>query len=76
MISLIWYSVGFSLAFDESICGGVGNPLTFFTMDNAGTAPETLLSLGTPFILFAAFQLKFAIIIPALIIGSMAERGR
>lgn len=76
MISLVWYSVGFSLAFGESIGGVIGNPLTYFMMDNVGTAPEALLSPGIPFILFAAFQLKFAIITPALITGSMAERVR
>jgi len=76
VISLLWYSVGFSLAFGESLGGFLGNPLTYFMMDGVGSASEPNLSPTIPFILFAAFQLKFAIITPALITGSLAERVR
>ena len=81
VISILWYVVGFSLAFGESLGGIIGNPMTFFMFDNVGTAPHDVLghSIGgvaIPFILFAAFQMKFAIITPALITGSFAERVR
>lgn len=76
VISILWYVVGFSLAFGESIGGFIGNPMTFFMFDNVGTAPHPYLASGLPFVLFAAFQLKFAIITPALITGSLAERVR
>lgn len=76
VISLLWYVVGFSLAFGDSIGGFIGNPATFFMFDNVGTAAHPLLGTSIPFILFAAFQLKFAIITPALITGSFAERVR
>jgi ammonium transporter, Amt family len=76
IVSLLWYVVGFSLAFGEDVggLGIVGNPLTFFMFDGVGTAPHDTLGAGLPLVLFAAFQLKFAIITPALITGSFAER--
>lgn len=74
VVSIIWYTVGFSLAFGESLGGWIGNPMTFAFFNNVGTAPHPALGAGLPLLLFAAFQLKFAIITPALITGSMAER--
>lgn len=74
VVTIIWYVAGFSLAFGDDIGGLVGNPFTFFMFDQVGTAPHSVLGSGLPFVLFAAFQLKFAIITPALIIGAFAER--
>jgi ammonium transporter, Amt family len=76
VISVIWYVVGFSLAFGDSFGGFIGNPLTFLFFDNVGTSQHPTIGTGIPLILFAAFQLKFAIITPALITGSFAERVR
>ncbi len=77
-ITVLWYVVGFSLAFgdDWGGMGILGNPGTFFMFNNVGTAPHPTLGNGLPLVLFAAFQLKFAIITPALITGSFAERVR
>ena len=81
VISLLWVLVGFSLAFGDSIkipgLGGViGNPMTFFMFDGVGEATHPDLSATIPLLVFAMFQLKFAIITPALITGSFAERVR
>lgn len=76
VISLLWYAFGFSLAFGESIGGLIGNPFTYAFFNNVGTAPHPVMGAKIPFLLFAAFQLKFAIITPALITGSFAERVR
>lgn len=76
VITLLWYVVGFSLAFGDDIGGVIGNPLTFLFFDKVGTAAHPRIATTIPFILFAAFQLKFAIITPALITGSFAERVR
>lgn len=76
VISVMFYFVGFSLCYGDSWHGLIGNPLTFALLRNVGTAPHPLLSPTIPFILFFAFQLKFAIITPALITGSFAERVR
>jgi Amt family ammonium transporter len=76
VISLVWVLVGFSLAFGDSIGGVVGNPLSFFMFDGVGEATHPAFSATVPLLLFALFQLKFAIITPALITGSFAERVR
>ncbi|MCG3165683.1 MAG: hypothetical protein POELPBGB_01458 [Bacteroidia bacterium] len=76
VISIVWFTVGFSLAFGDSIGGFIGNPMTYFLFNNVGTAPHPVIGSTVPFVLFAAFQLKFAIITPALITGSFAERVR
>src|SRR6185369_3889516 len=80
VISILWVVVGFSLAFGESIGGKgiglIGNPLTYFMFKGVGGATHPDLSPTIPLVLFALFQLKFAIITPALITGSFAERVR
>ena len=76
VISILWVIVGFSLAFGDSIGGIIGNPLTYFAFNNVGAEPNPEFSSTIPFLLFALFQLKFAIITPALITGSFAGRVR
>ncbi len=76
VISVVWVVVGFSLCFGESLGGIIGNPLTFLNFRNVGAAPHPEIGAGLPFLLFALFQLKFAIITPALFTGSMAGRIR
>ena len=76
VISLMWVVVGFSLAFGDSIGGVIGNPLTYFMFRGVDGDTHPLLSPTVPLLLFAMFQLKFAIITPALITGSFAERVR
>jgi Amt family ammonium transporter len=48
--------------------------MTFFAFKGVGLAPHPDLAPTFPFLIFALFQLKFAIITPALITGSFAER--
>jgi Amt family ammonium transporter len=76
LISIVWVVVGFSLAFGDSWYGLIGDPRTFFMFQNVGASPLGIngLELTIPLALFALFQLKFAIITPALITGSFAER--
>lgn len=74
IISIVWVVFGFSLAFGDSFHGIVGNPTTFFLMKNVVDGPAWKFAPTIPFILFAFYQLKFAIITPALITGAFAER--
>jgi Amt family ammonium transporter len=76
IVSLLWVTVGFSLAFGDSRGGLIGDPRTFFMFRNVGEATHPTLSPTIPLALFALFQLKFAIITPALITGAFAERVR
>jgi ammonium transporter, Amt family len=76
VISVVWIIVGFSLAFGESQGGLIGNPATFFMFQNVLDGKPWSLAPTIPLVLFAFFQLKFAIITPALITGTFAERIR
>ncbi|HIO97002.1 MAG TPA: ammonium transporter, partial [Leucothrix sp.] len=69
--SILWVAVGYSIAFDEGnpYFGGFGK--VFF---NGVT--EGAMSGDIPESLFAMFQMTFAIITPALIIGGFAERTK
>ena len=76
VISVVWVLVGFSLCFGESLGGVIGNPMTYLAFRKVGLSPNAEFAGTVPFLLFALFQLKFAIITPALITGSMAGRVR
>ena len=72
LASLMWVLVGYSLSFSGN-CGGVIGNLKSFCMNNVGWEPGAYAG-GIPALLFAAFQMMFAIITPALITGSVAGR--
>ena len=76
VISVIWFFVGFSLSFGDSVNGIIGNPASFFMMRNVLDGAPWQFAPTIPFVLFAFYQLKFAIITPALITGAFAERIR
>ena len=70
--SIIWFVCGYSLAFTDggemnSVIGGMGNFMLQNVLEDtlAGDIPESV---------FAMFQMTFAIITPALIVGAFAER--
>ena len=81
LVSVVWVIVGFSLAFAPSVdlpilgTGWIGG-LDFVGFNNVGLDPSTVYAKTIPFVLFAAFQLMFAAITPALITGAFAERKR
>jgi len=69
--AIAWWAIGFSLAFapdGNAIFGGTG--WAFFK--GVGGDPGTLATVSQN--IFAIFQLTFAIITPALIVGAIAER--
>jgi len=77
VVGVLWVTVSYSLCFGESIGGFIGNPMThLFFKGVASGAP--ILQGGTkftiPLLLFALFQLMFAIITPGLVVGAVAER--
>ena len=73
LMTLLWVVVGFSLSFGESFHGVIGNPVSFFMLEDM-SGKTWSLAPTIPLMLFAFFQLKFAIITPALITGAFAER--
>ena len=82
VVSVIWVVFGFGLAFGDDVCGLIGNPTYFFMFNHVGCAnmvgaDGSQIGIATttiPLVLFALFQMKFAIITPSLITGSFAER--
>ena len=76
VVSLVWFFWGYSMVFGPSLGGVIGNlslvGLNGITINQVNTTYAS----GIPEILFFAFQLKFAAITPALIIGACAERIR
>jgi Amt family ammonium transporter len=76
VVSLVWFFWGYSLVFGPSIGGVIGN-LSFAGLNGITVNQvNATYASGIPEILFFAFQLKFAAITPALIIGACAERIR
>ena len=75
VVSLVWALWGYSLAFAPSLNGVIGD-LSKVGLNNVGAAANAAYSTAIPELLFFAFQLKFAAITPALIIGAFAERIR
>lgn len=74
IISVMWVVCGFSLAFGTSINGFIGDPSTFFMMKGINSHEPWVFAPTIPILLFALFQMKFAIITPALVVGATAER--
>jgi Amt family ammonium transporter len=72
LVSLLWWACGYSLAFapGSPFLGG----MDFAMLKGVGTAPNTTYSGWVSQSTFSMYQLMFAIITPALIIGAVAER--
>jgi Amt family ammonium transporter len=75
LIGVQWVLYGYSLAFGESI-GGVLGGLNFLGFNGVGAAANPDYAKTIPHGLFAAFQMMFAVITPALITGAFVERVR
>jgi ammonium transporter, Amt family len=72
VISVLWITVGYSLAFSASGGSYIGNAQNFlFTNMFAMRDGQTIGEL-----VFGLFQMTFAIITPALIVGAWVERAR
>ena len=77
IVTVIWVTYGYSLSFGETINGLIGNPMThlfFKGVANGAPALQGGAALTIPLLLFAMFQLMFAIITPGLVVGAVAER--
>ncbi len=72
VVTVIWAVVGYSLAFGGS-SPYIGN-FQFAFLDGVGSAPNTDYAGTIPQATFMIYQLMFAIITPALISGTFAER--
>src|SRR5712671_3142863 len=82
LVTILWVFVGYGMIFggtntpekEDVINGVVGSPTICWMLNNVTSAPNGNYSYWVSENVFAMFQLMFAIITPALIIGSIAER--
>ncbi|OLN31805.1 ammonium transporter [Desulfosporosinus metallidurans] len=75
IISVQWILVGYTLAFGPDYHGIIGS-LNWLGLSGVGVDPNADYAATIPAIVFMAFQMMFAVITPALISGSIAERMR
>ena len=75
LVSIQWVLYGYSLAFGNDTLGLIGG-LNFLGLAGVGAAPNADYAATIPHLAFAAFQMMFAIITPALITGAFVERVR
>lgn len=73
VVTIIWFVVGFSLAFGPDI-GGIIGGLKYCFFNGIGLAPNPQYSENIPFFAFCSYQEMFAILTPALITGAFADR--
>jgi Amt family ammonium transporter len=82
LVTILWVFVGYGMIFggtntpdkEDLISGWVGSPMICWMLKNVTSAPNGNYSYWVSENVVAMFQLMFAIITPALILGSIAER--
>ena len=74
VITLQWVLFGYSLTFGPDTGQGIIGGLDWLGLRNVGGQPNTDYAATIPHYAFMIFQCMFAVITPALIIGTYAER--
>ena len=83
LVTVLWWAVGYSLVFganftpaegDKGILGFILGGTENFFLKGVGAAPNTTYAAWPSQSVFSMYQLMFAIITPALIVGAIAER--
>jgi len=74
IISVLWLTVGYGMSFGTSINGIIGNPMSHMFYKGVVSGAPWVGGPTIPLTLFSLFQLMFAIITPALVVGAVAER--
>ena len=74
LVTILWWAIGYSLVFGQNFnCGFLGGT-EFAFFRGVTSAPNTGYAFWVSQNVFAIYQLMFAIITPALIVGAVAER--
>ncbi|MCL6594331.1 MAG: ammonia channel protein, partial [Alicyclobacillus sp.] len=73
LISVQWVVFGYSLAFGPDVLHLIGS-LRWAGLSGVGQTPDADYAATIPHLAYAVYQMMFAIITPALIIGGLAER--
>jgi Amt family ammonium transporter len=74
VVTVLWIAVGYSLVFSPAASPGTNAVIGGLGKAFLANVPRGALSGSIPETVFAMYQLTFAIITPALIVGAFAER--
>jgi Amt family ammonium transporter len=74
LVAILWWAFGYSLVFGKSFNSPFLGGSEYFFFSGVTSAPNTDYAFWVSQNVYAMFQLMFAIITPALIIGAIAER--
>lgn len=74
IVTILWLAVGYGMSFGTTVNGLIGNPMSHLFYKNVVSGAPWVGGPTIPLTLFSLFQLMFAIITPALVVGAVAER--
>jgi len=74
MVTLMWWAFGYSFVFGDGSSPWIGSFSKFAFLAGVDSNPNTNYSYWVSQNVFSMYQLMFAIITPALIVGAIAER--
>ena len=74
LVTILWWAFGYSLVFGKSFNSPFLGGSEFFFLKGVDSAPNTDYAFWVSQNVFAMYQMMFAIITPALIVGAIAER--
>ncbi len=74
LVTILWWAFGYSLVFGSNFNSPYLGGTEYFFLKDVTSAPNTNYAYWVSQNVFAMYQLMFAIITPALIVGAIAER--
>lgn len=74
LVTILWWAFGYSLVFGKNFNSGLFGGSEYFFLKGVDSAPNTDYAYWVSQNVFSMYQMMFAIITPALIVGAIAER--
>ena len=76
LVAILWWAFGYSLVFGKSFNNPFFGGSEYFFLNNVTSVPNTDYGFWVSQNVYAMYQMMFAVITPALIIGAIAERTK
>src|ERR1700745_493076 len=76
LVAVLWWAFGYSLVFGKSFNNPFFGGSEYFFLNNVSSVPNTDYAFWVSQNVYAMYQMMFAVITPALIIGAIAERTK
>jgi ammonium transporter, Amt family len=76
LVAILWWAFGYSLVFGKSFNNPFFGGSEYFFFNNVTSVPNTDYAFWVSQNVYAMYQMMFAVITPALIIGAIAERTK